>query len=199
MNDAATITVADAAKHRRLAIGVVVTVGALLATSLIAYSYANRWPKRFAEVVPGRLYRSGEVTPAQLERLSAAYGIRRVVSLLNPDVSESVAERRAAEQLGMRWENVPLRGNGASSPADRARILSLLRDESAGPTLVHCAAGSNRTGLAIGLYRIEVEGWTYERALAELRQYDFEDGADHENLRAALREAAEAKSSASSE
>ncbi len=52
--------------------------------------------------------------------------------------------------------------------------------------LVHCAAGVNRTGLAIGLYRIHQEGWSVAQVLAEMRRYGFEDLPKHESLRGAL-------------
>ena len=146
----------------------------------------HRLPRRFAAVVPGQLYRSGEVTPGQLRRLHSEYGIGRVISFLAPEVPESVAERRTAAQLGMQWENVPLPGNGASTPADRARILALLTAPNAPPTLVHCAAGVNRTGLAIGLYRLHCQNWALERGLEELRSFGFREGPTHENLLQAL-------------
>jgi protein tyrosine/serine phosphatase len=155
-----------------------------------AWRYAGLMPKRFGTVVEGRLYRSGEVTPAQLERVQRAYGVRRVISCLDPNAPESIAERQAAARLGIIWENVPLRGDGSSTPEDRARIVRLLTEPDAPPTLMHCAAGANRTGLACGLYRILVQHWTYEQALDEMRRYGFDNLPKHENLRQALREAA---------
>ena len=174
-------------------VGVVV-----LATAAVAWQQrASRLPKRFAAVVQGQLYRSGSVTPAQLERLCRDYGIRRVICLLNDQAPQTHAERDAAERLGIQWCNVPLPGNGASTPADRQRIRDLLADHSAGPTLVHCAAGVNRTGLTIGMYRLHQQGWTLEQVMRELRAFDFEDAPHHENLRQALAaEAAAAESAA---
>lgn len=177
--------------HWRVVAATLVLVGALGAAA--AWWYAGLVPKRFGTVVEGRLYRSGEVTPAQLERLRRTHSIGRVISFLDPGAPESVAERRAAERLGIIWENVPMGGDGSSTPADRARILALLTEPNAPPTLMHCAAGANRTGLACGLYRIHVQGWSYEQALDELRRYDFADLPKHENLRQALREAAASK------
>ena len=147
-------------------------------------------PKRFDTVVPDRLYRSGEASAAQLEHLRDTYGIDRVVCLLNADAEETRVERAAARELGLEWVNIPMRGNGASTPEARARLVEVLTDPNAPPTLVHCAAGVNRTGLAVGLYRIHVDGWDYEKTLDELRSHGFEDLPKHENLRAALREAA---------
>jgi protein tyrosine/serine phosphatase len=172
-------------KTRRLALAASVAALALAATAG-GWWYHNLLPRRFAPVVAGHLYRSGTVKPAQLERLRAGYGIRRVVSLLNPEAEVSRAEREAAARAGIEWENVPLTGDGASTPADRARILALLSAANAPPTLVHCAAGVNRTGLAVGLFRLHVQHWPLENVLAELKQFGFEDQPQHENLRAAL-------------
>jgi len=143
-------------------------------------------PRRFGVVAEGRLYRCGEITPRQLAYVARRYGLRTVLSLLDPAAPESVAERRAAEELGLRWINVRLPGNGASTPEQRQRIKAVLLAPDAGPTLVHCAAGVNRTGLAVGLYRIHSQGWTVAEVLAEMRAYGFEDLARHQDLREAL-------------
>lgn len=178
---------------------IILLAGVVVLTSaaVVWQQRASRLPKRFAAVVQGQLYRSGSVTPAQLERLCRDYGIRHVICLLNDQAPQTQAERAAAERLDIQWCNVPLPGNGASTPADRRRIRDLLADRSAGATLVHCAAGVNRTGLAIGLYRLHQQGWTLEQVMRELRAFDFEDAPHHENLRQALAaEAAAAESAA---
>jgi protein tyrosine/serine phosphatase len=162
-----------------------------VAGGALAYQ-AYRLPKRFAAVVEGHLYRSGSVSPGQLERLQRDYGVRRVVCLLNATAAVTLAERTAAERLGLDWQNVPLPGNGASTPADREQIRALLTDPNAAPTLVHCAAGVNRTGLAVGLYRLHGEHWPLERVLAELQSFGFEGNLKHENLRQALADEAQA-------
>src|ERR1041385_2081507 len=86
------------------------------AASALAWQPMRPLPHRFGVVEPGRLYRSGSVSRAELSYLQQQYGIRRVVSLLDPTAPESRAERAAAEELGVTWENVPLAGNGDSQP-----------------------------------------------------------------------------------
>lgn len=162
-----------------------------LALTAIWWQTLGWRPKRFAAVVPGQVYRCGSVSPAQLERLQQEYGIRSVLSLLNPAADESRLERAAARRLGIRWINVPLPGDGSSTAADRGRIRAVLLDPSLRPILVHCAAGVNRTGLAIGMYRLHVQGWTLGQVLREMRRFGFEDLPKHENLRRALATEAE--------
>ncbi|MEW6252551.1 MAG: tyrosine-protein phosphatase [Planctomycetota bacterium] len=153
--------------------------------------WRSRLPRRFAVVDQGKLYRGGTLYPGQLARLQGSYGIGRVISLLDSEAPETLGERDAAARLGIAWENVPLPGNGASTPAERDRLRALLLAPGAPPTLVHCAAGVNRTGLAVGMYRLHGQGWTLEQVMAELRATDFEDEPQHESLRQAL--AAEAE------
>jgi protein tyrosine phosphatase (PTP) superfamily phosphohydrolase (DUF442 family) len=171
---------------RRVGIPLAVALAAIAGAALVSWDLGQRLPRRFAPVVEGGLYRSGAVSPGQLQRLARDYGIRSVVSLLDPNAPESIAERRAAERLGIAWHNVPLPGDGASTPIERARIKALLFDVKAMPILVHCAAGTNRTGLAIGLYRMHKQGWTLEEVLEEMRRFGFKDRPHHENLRQAL-------------
>ncbi|HUU97254.1 MAG TPA: tyrosine-protein phosphatase [Phycisphaerae bacterium] len=172
--------------RKRLGIPLLVALAVAIASAAVWWQLAQRLPKRFATVVEGRLYRSGQISPAQLERLVRGYGIRTVVSLLDREARVSVAERRTAERLGIAWHCVPLPGDGASTPAERAQVKTLLFDPDAGSTLVHCAAGVNRTGLAVGMYRLHVQGWPLEQVLEEMRAFGFEDRAHHANLRDAL-------------
>jgi protein tyrosine/serine phosphatase len=163
---------------------IVLAAGGLFAAWVYHDSHV---PKRFAAVVPDRLYRSGEVTPRQLQYLAERYRIQTVLCLLNPADPRTQVEKAAAEELGLLWVCVPLTGDGASTPEQRRLIKDILLDDSLGPLLVHCAAGANRTGLTIGMYRIHRDGWTPDAVLEEMRKFDFEDLPKHENLREALR------------
>ncbi len=191
MTENVTGTTRSTAASRRAA--VIAVVAALLTLGAGgAYWHFSRIPKRFAAVVEGELYRSGELTPRQLEYVAEEYGIRNVVCLLNDEAPQTIAEEAAAARLGIAWHNIPLTGDGASTPEQRERLKAILLGEPDGPLLVHCAAGVNRTGLGVGLYRIHKQGWSYEQVLQEMLEFDFDNEPKHENLREALRREAEA-------
>ena len=172
--------------HRRLWYTAAVTMAVFVVAVFVWHSY-TRLPKRFAAVVDGQLYRSGAVTPEQLQLLAQDYGIRRVICLLDSQAAQTQAEQSAAAELGIEWHNVPLTGDGASEPEDRRNILALLGD-SGDRARLWCIVprGASRTGLAIGLYRLHYQGWELEAVLEEMRTFGFKDKPHHENLRRAL-------------
>lgn len=154
------------------------------------YQASQYYPKRFQPVESGKLYRSGEVSRAQLQRLRDDFAIGRVICLLDPNAPITQTERDAAESLDVEWINLPMGGSGQHKPEQIPQLVDLLIDGNAPPTLVHCAAGVNRTGLAIGLYRIHHDGWSYEQVYEELLNHDFDDLPKHEQLRETLRKEA---------
>ncbi|EIK97558.1 dual specificity phosphatase, catalytic domain-containing protein [Pseudomonas sp. M47T1] len=63
--------------------------------------------------------------------------------------------------------------------ADDAQIIAALRaiqeGEAKGPVLIHCKHGLDRTGLVSAMYRVVVQGWSKQEALAEMTQGGFGD------------------------
>jgi len=51
---------------------------------------------------------------------------------------------------------------------DIVRFLRVVTDPANAPVFVHCQHGSDRTGVAVAAYRIVVQGWTKEEAIAEM-------------------------------
>jgi protein tyrosine/serine phosphatase len=47
----------------------------------------------------------------------------------------------------------------------------LLRDPENYPLLVHCRNGVDRTGYMLGIYRLEVDGWSAARATREMNRF----------------------------
>lgn len=48
------------------------------------------------------------------------------------------------------------------------RFLEIVSDPANGLVFVHCKHGADRTGAAVALYRIKVQGWEVEKAIDEM-------------------------------
>lgn len=75
--------------------------------------------------------------------------------------------REAAARAGLHYERIPMNAWHAEE-AEADRFLRIVADKSRGPFFVHCYQGSDRTGMMCALYRIRVEGWTTDEAIAEM-------------------------------
>lgn len=53
------------------------------------------------------------------------------------------------------------------------QILDALKNVDNFPVFIHCHHGQDRTGLIIGLYRVEVQGWTPSKAYQEMLDVGF--------------------------
>jgi len=51
---------------------------------------------------------------------------------------------------------------------EAVRFLKIVSDSARTPVLVHCQHGSDRTGTMCAIYRVAVQGWSKEEAIAEM-------------------------------
>ncbi|GAC1344374.1 MAG: tyrosine-protein phosphatase [Acetobacteraceae bacterium] len=121
----------------------------------------------FAEVLPGRLYRSNHPTPGHLAAAARRLQLRTLINLRGPRFCGSDAlSRETARRLGLQHVDMAFESRGAPH-RDRilrfAEILETLQT----PALMHCKSGADRAGLASGL-AIVIEGGTAAAALKQL-------------------------------
>ena len=139
-------------------------------------------PKRWGAIEEGALYRSGQLPAPLLRRVLARHGIRVVVDMtsIEPDNVKQAAESRLLAELQITLVRCPLNGDGTGDPIEYARALTALvharRDGE--PALVHCQAGSQRTGGVVAAYRLLFEKRPPEAVRAELRRYGWRPGRD---------------------
>jgi protein tyrosine/serine phosphatase len=127
------------------------------------------YPRRFAEVLPGAIYRAGQPNAAHLDRLVADKAIRTVVNLTQPrDTPEETLIRTTLQRLGVRHIRIPMPGDGRGRFEDLDIAADALADTAAWPLLFHCAAGKQRSNATLAAYRLRRCGWTIDQALAEL-------------------------------
>jgi protein tyrosine/serine phosphatase len=129
----------------------------------------SRFGDNFGIVVPGRVYRSGQLSPEELEDRIRRHRIKSIVNLRGEKEDREwfrreleVAERHRVElrSIDLIPERLP------SRPAVVALIDHLERLSP--PILIHCSAGADRTGFASVVARMALGGARYEDARSEL-------------------------------
>jgi protein tyrosine phosphatase (PTP) superfamily phosphohydrolase (DUF442 family) len=164
---------------------------ALLAVALLASCCSGEEPHAtpragapaFAEPLPSLpvenaariadgVYRGAQPDAAGLKALKEL-GVRTVVSFRSHH-----SERKEAEALGLEVVEIPMQADIESEPptdADVRRFFEVVLDPAKRPVYFHCAKGKDRTGTMAALYRMEVDGWSNEDAIAEMERFGYHD------------------------
>jgi protein tyrosine phosphatase (PTP) superfamily phosphohydrolase (DUF442 family) len=164
--------------------GVVVVVAVV---PVVFYRYTYTHSKRLREVVPGRVYRSGQMTAPGFAVAVAKYGIRTIVNLQDeypdPNIGEgyfttqTIKERELCRQLGVRYVHLApdLVSKKVQGPRPQVidQFLTLMDNPDTYPVLLHCKAGLHRTGLLVAVYRMEYQGWDRRAAVREMKAHGF--------------------------
>lgn len=154
-----------------------------VATAVIAK--AQRYPKRFAEVIPGRLYRGGFPTARHIRNLKDDKNIGVVISLTGVESDPKYKqELDAVNGASMQFMRFALPGDGCAEFGDLDRVADalaeVLKDKNGWPVFFHCDAGKQRSNAVLAAYRMKQCGWPLGRAMRELEDhYDL----DHEDER----------------
>jgi hypothetical protein len=107
--------------------------------------------KRWGAVEPGRIYRSGQVSAALVRSMLETHRIRMIVQLM-----------------------------GTGDPQNYVAALAAIHEaeQEGKPVLVHCHAGSQRTGGVVACYRVLFQGRSAEEAVAEMERFAWHRGRD---------------------
>jgi protein tyrosine/serine phosphatase len=134
-------------------------------------------PKRWGVVEEGLVYRSGQLHPALVAETLRDRGIDVIVDLNQQEHDNAAqrAEEDAAAALGIERSLYPLIGDGTGDIEQYAQALLRLNEarRSNQQVLVHCSAGTYRTGGVVAMQRVLVEGWSTDRARDEMMQYNW--------------------------
>ncbi|HEX4262386.1 MAG TPA: protein tyrosine phosphatase [Acetobacteraceae bacterium] len=121
----------------------------------------------WAEVIPGRLFRSNHPTPGRLAAAARRHGLRTVINLRgSKPCGSNTLSRDAAARLGLVTLDLDFESRGAPH-RDRVLRFVELWPRIEGPALLHCKAGADRAGLVAGIALL-LEGGTAADALAQL-------------------------------
>ena len=154
----------------RLVVIIVIVVGVIYGIKKTRYQFIAR---NFGVVETGEIYRSGRLTPRMFRKVVDENNIRTVLDLgaYVPGSPEDVREQDLAEALGAERYRFYLDGDGTGNPNYYVQALRLMSDPEAQPILIHCAAGAQRTGVIVLLYRHIIQGQDLAQAYPESFQY----------------------------
>jgi protein tyrosine/serine phosphatase len=123
----------------------------------------------FHAIVDGVAYRSGQLDATSLNLVFERYGVRTIINLRGENVGEPWYdnERAAAEQAGVKRIDIRMSANSLPSRENLLLLYDTFQTAEY-PILMHCQAGSDRTGAAAAIWRMQVRGDTREAAMTEL-------------------------------
>ncbi len=133
-------------------------------------------PENIQAVVPGVLYRSGRIAPTEVRMLAEPpYNIRKIISL---DRSAGTIIAPYVRQYGIEQIFIPIELSSnvrSSAQLIRTNALNLFKANN-GAVLIHCARGKDRTGFAVAMYRIVVQGRSCTDAIKEAKSLGYARG-----------------------
>ena len=159
--------------------------------------HVNRTYRNFRVVRPGILYRSGQLTREGLAQLIHDHGIRTVIALRDSYPPGKPPPDWDEEQFCLKEELYYYRLlpkswwlTDGKAPADEnvRKFQEIIDDPKHYPILIHCMAGTHRTGAYCAIYRMEVEHWTNAEAMAELQIGGYRHLFEEEDIRSYLEE-----------
>jgi protein tyrosine phosphatase (PTP) superfamily phosphohydrolase (DUF442 family) len=139
-------------------------------------------PKRFGVVAVGEVYRSGQISRHLISQVIDRYHIGTIIDLngLDPNDPDQQAELAVAQAKGVDHLCFPLKGNGTGHIERYAdAVAALVRSQRRGvPVLVHCYAGTQRTGACLSFYRLLVRDDPPQSVYEDLGRYGWDSKSD---------------------
>lgn len=169
-----------------------VLIVSLLVGAPWAYGrYRQKNYRNFHAVHDDLLYRSGQLSLSALQKVVHDHGIKTVITLRDAnrpgDPPPAVEEEDFCLLADMNYHRFPLRvwhEQGGVVPADEnvRRFLEIMDEPKNHPVLIHCFAGSHRTGAFVAIYRMEYERWSNTDALDEMKEHGYDHLDEEEDI-----------------
>jgi hypothetical protein len=161
----------------------VIAAGAITWRKVLSH---RLFPKRFGVVEAGSVYRCGWLPQWRADKVLSDNGIDVIIDMTHEippghaGHEKQAAELQAAERLGIEHKRFELAGDGTGDLTSYVRALETMAEaKKAGKqVLVHCAAGSQRTGGVIAYYRLFLRNDPPETVYAELKKYGGDSEPD---------------------
>lgn len=138
---------------RRIAKGALYFV-AIPAAVIVGGFYAHmQITTNFHPVISGELYRSSQPSAALIAQLHEQYGIKTIINLRGDNSGRGWYDKEVAEAKQLDINHIDFRMSSRHElTQEKAEELVKMMRDAPKPILIHCQAGSDRTGLATALY-----------------------------------------------
>jgi hypothetical protein len=159
-------------KAVRITILILIAAGASVGIWEGGFKY-QVFPKKFATVVEGKIYRSGNIADHLLAGVLRKYKIKTIINLAGPGKYEEETARR----LGVKILYFPLSGSGIGDVNNYVQAVAVMNSACMEnrPVLVHCDAGAQRTGGVVAVYRLLVEKGNPQEIIKEMESFMWDD------------------------
>ncbi|MFH1260278.1 MAG: dual specificity protein phosphatase family protein [Elusimicrobiota bacterium] len=132
------------------------------------YSISNlEGLENFAKVSE-TLYRGAQPTALGFAELKKM-GVKTVVNLRGFH-----SDKKLLRGLGFKYVHISFKP-WHPEDEDIIKFLKVVTNPDNCPIFIHCQHGADRTGTMVAVYRMYVQGWTYEKALSELPKFGFHE------------------------
>lgn len=140
-------------------------VGAAVVVGLLAWRFAEN----FRAVVPGRVYRSAQLSGAALHSRINECRLRSVLNLrgANPGEDWYDEECEATAEDGVRHYDLAADSEFPPSPGELRELITVL-DRCERPMLIHCQSGIDRTGVVAAVCALLADDGSPELAHDQL-------------------------------
>jgi protein tyrosine/serine phosphatase len=155
----------SASRHLRIWAASLVGVAAFAGCALAA-THLN---DNFHTIVEDQAYRSAQPTAEDIAYYKRDYRIATIINLRGaaPEQEWYDAELRAATELGIRHIDFAMSARTKLTREQSLALIALMKSTPK-PLLIHCQAGSDRTGLASALYMAAIAHAGEKKAEAQL-------------------------------
>lgn len=120
-------------------------------------------------VLPGRVYRGAQPSPATLKHLASRHGVRTIVNLRGccAPFPWYMEECRSTQALGMSQQDLTFSAIRLPSRHELRRLIEVI-EQSEYPIYLHCRQGADRTGMAAAVVMLLEPGATLDDARGQL-------------------------------
>ena len=136
------------------------------------YLYTFVIASNFQNVVPGKVYRSGQPRPGQLRSWAGRYGIKTVINLRGDAGEVTDEEKAVTAELGIRMISLAMSARSLPSSTTLVDLIESI-ETAQQPMLLHCYHGVDRAGFAGFLAAMAIGNESYTSAKSQIHVKQF--------------------------